>query len=170
MEVIDWIKDFGSIVGILVTIVGAITGIVKPLRLRFIAWIRKTVFTDEQVKNMQNLQNEQSKNMQELSNHIKSLSDAVSAMTSRSDSYDAEISKKLGELIDLYGQLQQGSYYTLGNVIREVYHENKEAKRLSEHDYDLCQKVYNLYHDLWHQNGPIQAMWDEMVKWEKDFD
>lgn len=153
---IEVLKDIGSVVGILVTLFGVITGIFKPIRRRFIAWMRKVVSTDEQ-----------DSEIKKTHNGIQSLTQVVNDWVDQQKEHNAGVDKRLDELVEQNVQLRHANYYTLGNVIREVYHENKAAKRLSEHDYDLCDKVYKLYHDEWHQNGPIQAMWDEMKTWEK---
>lgn len=157
-QFIDGLKDFGSIVGILVTLFGVITGIFKPIRKRFITWLRKVVSTDEQDTEIKKSRGE-----------IQNLTKAVNDWVAQQKEHNSGVDKRLDELVDQNTQLRHANYYTLGNVIREVYHENKAAKRLSEHDYDLCDKVYKLYHDEWHQNGPIQAMWEEMQTWEKIF-
>lgn len=155
-QFIDVLKDIGSVVGVLVTLFGVIVGIAKPIRKRFIAWLRKVVETDEH-----------DAAAKETHKEIERLTDAFTAWTDQQREHNSSVDKRLDEIADQNGQLRHASYYTLGNVIREVYHENKAAKRLSEHDYDLCDKAYKLYHDEWQQNGPIQAMWDEMKTWEK---
>lgn len=157
-QFIDGLKDFGSIVGILVTLFGVAASIVKPIRTRFVAWVRKAVSTDEQDTQIDSLR----KDLQELTK-------AVNDWVSQQREHNANVDRRLNDIADQNAQLRHASYYTLGNVIREVYHENKSNRRLSEHDYDLCDKAYKLYHDEWKQNGPIQAMWDEMQTWEKIF-
>lgn len=158
-KIVEFLKELGSIVGILVTLFGVITGIFKPVRKRFIAWLRKVVSTDEH--------NDQIK---ETNKAVQALSKTVSDWIEQQKQHNDGVDKRFDELADLTAQLKEADFYTLGNVIREVYHENKEAKRLSEHDYDLCNKVYTLYHDIWKQNGPVEAMWSEMITWEKVFD
>lgn len=155
-QFIDGLKDVGSVVGILVTLFGVFMGIVKPIRKRFIAWLRKVVSTDEQHIEIKETRKE-----------VQNLVQAFNEYRDQQKEHDSGVDKRLDEIAEQNGQLRHASYYTLGNVIREVYHENKAAKRLSEHDYDLCDKAYKLYHDEWKQNGPIQAMWDEMKTWEK---
>lgn len=159
---ISTLKDVGAVVGILVTLFGVLTGIFKPLRQRFIAWVRKIVNTDQQ-------QTAQSEDIKQIKTQFESLESVVRDWVNEQREHGAAVDRKLDELSEQYMQIQCGSYYTLGNVIREVYHENHDSRRLSEHDLDLCKKVYALYHDGWHQNGPIEAMWQEMQSWEITF-
>lgn len=158
-SIVEFLKEIGAIIGVAVTIFGIITGLVKPIRKKFIAWIRKTVSADEQSKQIEDVHAE----IVELS---KTVTDWVAQQKLHNDSVD----KRFDEIADQNAQLKEADFYTLGNVIREVYHENKAEKRLSERDYELCGKVYKLYHDEWQQNGPIEAMWSEMKSWEKIFD
>lgn len=151
-SILESLKDVGSIIGIIVTIFGFIAGIIKPVRKKIIAWVRKIVNTDEHDMQMEKVHTE-----------IQSLKDIVEA-------HNESIDRRFDDLAYQNSQLKEADYYTLGNVIREVYHENKAQKILSEHDYELCDKVYKLYHDEWKQNGPVEAMWSEMKKWEKIFD
>lgn len=157
-SIVEFLKEVGSIIGILVTLFGIVTGLFKPIRKRFVAWVRKVVNTDEH-----------DQQIVEAMKAIQKLADAFDNWTEQQKQHNIVVDQRFDDLSDQYDQLKEADYYTLGNVIREVYHENKAAKRLSEHDYNLCDKAYKLYHDEWKQNGPIQAMWDEMQTWEKIF-
>lgn len=158
-QILDVVKDVGTIVGVLVTLFGVLTGIFKPFRQRLVAWIRKVVNADEQ-------EQKHSDDFKLIQSQIAELKATIGDWTKSQSEHNDKVDRKLDALSAQYEQIQHGSYYTLGNVIREVYHDNKEHRRLSEHDYDLCKKVYSLYHDEWHQNGPIEAMWSEMQDWE----
>lgn len=155
-SIVEFLKEVGAIIGVMVTIFGVVTGLVKPIRKKFIAWLRNAVNVDDY--NMQ---------IKDVHDEIRDLSNTVSGWVEQQRLHNESVDRRFDELADLNAQLKEADFYTLGNVIREVYHENKNYKRLSEHDYALCDKVYKLYHDVWQQNGPIEAMWSEMKTWEK---
>ncbi len=150
--IFEFLKELGAFIGVVVSLCGVIAGLIKPIRKRIITWIRRIVSTDEQNKEIQYLAN------------------VVNNFVVEQKKHNESINRRLEEFSTQNLQLKEADYYTLGNVIREVYHENKSEHKLSEREYELCGKVYKLYHDEWKQNGPIEAMWNEMRTWEKVFD
>jgi hypothetical protein len=158
----DWLQKASSYVGSGVAIVGVFVAAIKPLRERLIHWVQKQAKTKDQEEEISQLRD----SITALGQQMTAFQDEMRKGLSEERERQKEHNRSVDEALE---DLKHGNFYTLGNVIREVYHNNKDDKTVSEHEYDLCKKVWDLYGVKWHQNGPVEAMWAEIQTWEKIF-
>lgn len=158
----DYVQRASSLLGSIIAVIGVFVAAVKPLRKKLVDWIRKNAQTDDQEKEIAELRNDIANLGKQMEAFQMEMRESLQEEKDIQKAHNKAIDEKLTEL-------QQGNIYTLGDVIREVYHNNKGDKHVSEHEYELCEKVWGLYGLKWKQNGPVKAMWEEIQKWEKDF-
>lgn len=158
----DYVQRAASLLGSIIAVIGVFVAAIKPLRKKLIDWVRKQAQTEDQEQEIISLREDIAELGKQMSDFQTEMREALREERDIQKAHNKSIDEKLTDL-------QQGNIYTLGDVIREVYHNNKGDKQVSEHEYDLCKKVWELYGLKWKQNGPVKAMWDEIQTWEKDF-
>lgn len=61
---------------------------------------------------------------------------------------------------------QHGLATLIGNEIKNIYNRFKDDKKLPEREFEILDKLYDVYHDGLHANGVIEKIYNEMKTWD----
>ena len=146
---IETIKDIAAVVGCISAVLALGMTLIKPMRVRFAAFIQSKAQTAEQ-------QNQ----LDELRRQIESLADKVSCYTSQELVFRDEI-------LESIKVLNSGMAISLGNVIRNIYNHYKADEKIPEKEFEVMEAIYSVYAEGLHKNGVIKRMHEEIAdKWE----
>ena len=140
----EWIKAIGSFASAAMAIVAFTALIIKPIRNRLVQWIKSEAQTTEYNEKLNDVAEQVTEIARVLNEHV---------------TVDRAFNAEMQEAIN---QLRCGNMYSLGDIIRSIYHRNQKAKEISEREYKLVDDIYKLYHDTWHGNGIIQNIVEEI--------
>ena len=140
----ETIKTVGSIASSLMAIVAFTALIIKPIRNRLVQWIKSEAQTTEYNKKLNDVAEQVTEIARVLNEHV---------------TVDRAFNAEMQEAIN---QLRCGNMYSLGDIIRSIYHRNQKTMEISEREYKLVDDIYKLYHDTWHGNGIIQNIVEEV--------
>lgn len=134
MDVISVLGIIGGSAGALVTLSTLITLIIKPLRNKFIKWIRTTTDSDG------------------IDNKIDDINDKLDQLTGLV-AQTIEQNKKLQEDLDTLSMALQAS---LRNQILILYYDCRKKKYISRYELECLNKLYENYINL-HGNSFVTA-------------
>jgi uncharacterized membrane protein YhiD involved in acid resistance len=140
----EWVKTIGSFASAAMAIIAFTALIIKPIRNRLVQWIKSKAQTTEYNEKLNDVAEQVTEIARVLNEHV---------------TVDRAFNAEMQEAIN---QLRCGNMYSLGDIIRSIYHRNQKAKEISEREYKLVDDIYKLYHDTWHGNGIIQNIVDEI--------
>lgn len=146
---INIIKDIAAVVGCISAVLALGMTLIKPMRVRFAAFIQNKAQTAEQ-------QNQ----LDELRRQIEALADKVS-------NYTAQEVMFRDQILESIKVLNGGMAMSLGNIIRNIYNAYKAEKKIPEKEFEVMDAIYRVYADGLHKNGVIKRMHEEVAdEWE----
>lgn len=144
-DVINVIKDAGSIVGTILSCITLLTIIVKPVRNCVVRFVDRL------------------SGRPDLEAKIDRLAESLQQHFEESREFNQAIVRDLDALKDSDGKI-------LGNTIRGIYNTYKDTKQMPEKEFEMLQKLYATYSNVLHQNGVIEKIYNEITGPESDWE
>lgn len=133
---IETIKDIAAVVGCISAIIALCVTVFKPLRKRFVNWIKRKSNTTEIEKKIDNLSNL-------LKEHIE----------------------KDDEKTEALNRLSKSQLCLMRNSITDTYYRYREEKKIPLHIREKLIKEYEDYHEN-NGNTYMNTIFPEMLEWE----
>lgn len=144
-DVVNVIKDAGSIVGTILSSITLLTIVVKPLRNYAVRLVdRLSGRTDLEAK-------------------IDQLAETLQKHFDESREFNQSIARDLDALKESDGKI-------LGNTIRSIYNAYKDTKKMPEKEFEMLQKLYGTYSNVLHQNGVIEKIYNEITATDSEWE
>ena len=151
-EVLNVLKDIGSIAGTIISCATILTVVIRPIRDAVVGFIdgrsgrqeieKRLAATDEKIDQL----------CSKIDEHIKD-----------SRARDEAIVRDLETLKDADGKM-------IGNTIKTIYNMYKDKKSIPEKEFEMIEKLYDVYANKLHQNGVIEKIHHEIAgdgsEWE----
>ena len=144
-DVINVIKDAGSIVVTILSCITLLTIIVKPVRNCVVRFVDRL------------------SGRPDLEAKIDRLAESLQQHFEESREFNQAIVRDLDALKDSDGKI-------LGNTIRGIYNTYKDTKQMPEKEFEMLQKLYATYSNVLHQNGVIEKIYNEITGPESDWE
>lgn len=144
-DVVNVIKDAGSIVGTILSCITLLTIIVKPVRNCVVRFVDRL------------------SGRPDLEAKIDRLAESLQQHFEESREFNQAIVRDLDALKDSDGKI-------LGNTIRGIYNTYKDTKQMPEKEFEMLQKLYATYSNVLHQNGVIEKIYNEITGPESDWE
>lgn len=144
-DVVNVIKDAGSIVGTILSSITLLTIVVKPVRNCVVHFVDRL------------------SGRPDLEAKIDLLAESLQQHFEESREFNQAIVRDLDALKDSDGKI-------LGNTIRSIYNTYKDTKQMPEKEFEMMQKLYMTYSTVLHQNGIIEKIYNEVAGPESDWE
>lgn len=138
---IETIKDIAAVIGCILSATTLITLVIKPIRQRFIGFIRSKTNAPENERQISELK-------QMLEAHITS---------------DAEFKQALLSDLDLQKEFAK---MELRNMIKNIYYRYCEEEALPEYELKTLMLAYEMYHDRYGGNSFVTKLYGIMMEWD----
>lgn len=147
-EIVELAKSLAAVIGCGTIIATLLIKLSKPIRNKVNKWIKSTSKTDEQqVK-------------------LDTLSSKIDELTNMLSVHITEDYKFKEIMLDSIEKLKSGSAIALGDVIRGIYCCYRDEEKIPEKEFQIVKKAYDLYHDDFGFNGPVEYMFNKIKSWE----
>lgn len=131
---IELFKSISAVVGCILTCISLVTLLCKPVRNKFIGWIRKNTNISEAEKSIN-----------ELRNNLTKLSEAVQQHLANSEKFQNEIREEFKTVNQEILRLADNDVLVLRDCILEKYFECKNRGYVEEHERESIAAMHERY-------------------------
>lgn len=144
MDFFDVVKDIGSLLGVVLSVVSVIGIVTKFQNKHF-----KKLF-DEHSEEIRKSDEKQTKEITEIKGTLNNLTTKVDSLQERFDiveDFNAEICR---------------------NSIKNIYYQYNKIQKIPLYERKMADSLYKIYSEQFHQNSYGQLLYQEICKWEID--
>lgn len=145
MILLEIVKTVGSVVGTVLSCITLLTIAVKPVRQWLANYIMKNSKTNETIDRIDDVEKE-----------LISLNDTLN--------------KFIDESIIYQNAIKSSNEAILGNMIKSIYNQFRDTKKIPEHEYQMIEKLYKPYHEVLKGNSVVEHIYNEITgensEWE----
>ena len=144
MDFFDVVKDIGSLLGVILSVVSVIGIVTKFQNKHF-----KKLF-DEHSEEIRKSDEKQTKEITEIKGALDNLTTKVDDLQERFDiveNFNAEICR---------------------NSIKNIYYQYNKIQKIPLYERKMADSLYKIYSEQFHQNSYGRLLYQEICKWEID--
>lgn len=144
MDFFDVVKNIGSLLGVILSVVSAIGIVTKFQNKHF-----KKLF-DEHSEEIRKSDEKQTKEITEIKGTLNNLTTKVDSLQERFDiveDFNAEICR---------------------NSIKNIYYQYNKIQKIPLYERKMADSLYKIYSEQFHQNSYGRLLYQEICKWEID--
>ena len=144
MDFFDVVKDIGSLLGVILSVVSVIGIVTKFQNKHF-----KKLF-DEHSEEIRKSDEKQTKEITEIKGTLNNLITKVDSLQERFDiveDFNAEICR---------------------NSIKNIYYQYNKIQKIPLYERKMADSLYKIYSEQFHQNSYGRLLYQEICKWEID--
>lgn len=144
MDFFDVVKDIGSLLGVILSVVSVIGIVTKFQNKHF-----KKLF-DEHSEEIRKSDEKQTKEITEIKGTLNNLTTKVDSLQERFDiieDFNAEICR---------------------NSIKNIYYQYNKIQKIPLYERKMADSLYKIYSEQFHQNSYGRLLYQEICKWEID--
>lgn len=144
MDFFDVVKDIGSLLGVILSVVSVIGIVTKFQNKHF-----KKLF-DEHSEEIRKSDEKQTKEITEIKSTLNNLTTKVDSLQERFDiveDFNAEICR---------------------NSIKNIYYQYNKIQKIPLYERKMADSLYKIYSEQFHQNSYGRLLYQEICKWEID--
>lgn len=144
MDFFDVVKDIGSLLGVILSVVSVIGIVIKFQNKHF-----KKLF-DEHSEEIRKSNEKQTKEITEIKGTLNNLITKVDSLQERFDvveDFNAEICR---------------------NSIKNIYYQYNKIQKIPLYERKMADSLYKIYSEQFHQNSYGRLLYQEICKWEID--
>lgn len=144
MDFFDVVKDIGSLLGVILSVVSVIGIVTKFQNKHF-----KKLF-DEHSEEIRKSDEKQTKEITEIKGTLNNLTTKVDSLQERFDiveNFNAEICR---------------------NSIKNIYYQYNKIQKIPLYERKMADSLYKIYSEQFHQNSYGRLLYQEICKWEID--
>lgn len=144
MDFFDVVKDIGSLLGVILSVVSVIGIVTKFQNKHF-----KKLF-DEHSEEIRKSDEKQTKEITEIKGTLDNLTTKVDSLQERFDiveNFNAEICR---------------------NSIKNIYYQYNKIQKVPLYERKMADSLYKIYSEQFHQNSYGRLLYQEICKWEID--
>lgn len=144
MDFFDVVKDIGSLLGVILSVVSVIGIVTKFQNKHF-----KKLF-DEHSEEIRKSDEKQTKEITEIKGTLNNLTTKVDNLQERFDiveDFNAEICR---------------------NSIKNIYYQYNKIQKIPLYERKMADSLYKIYSEQFHQNSYGRLLYQEICKWEID--
>ena len=144
MDFFDVVKDIGSLLGVILSVVSVIGIVTKFQNKHF-----KKLF-DEHSEEIRKSDEKQTKEITEIKGTLDNLTTKVDSLQERFDvveDFNAEICR---------------------NSIKNIYYQYNKIQKIPLYERKMADSLYKIYSEQFHQNSYGRLLYQEICKWEID--
>lgn len=144
MDFFDVVKDIGSLLGVILSVVSVIGIVTKFQNKHF-----KKLF-DEHSEEIRKSDEKQTKEITEIKGTLNNLTTKVDSLQKRFDiveDFNAEICR---------------------NSIKNIYYQYNKIQKIPLYERKMADSLYKIYSEQFHQNSYGRLLYQEICKWEID--
>ena len=144
MDFFDVVKDIGSLLGVILSVVSVIGIVTKFQNKHF-----KKLF-DEHSEEIRKSDEKQTKEITEIKGTLDNLTTKVDSLQERFDiveNFNAEICR---------------------NSIKNIYYQYNKIQKIPLYERKMADSLYKIYSEQFHQNSYGRLLYQEICKWEID--
>lgn len=144
MDFFDVVKDIGSLLGVILSVVSVIGIVTKFQNKHF-----KKLF-DEHSEEIRKSDEKQTKEITEIKGTLNNLTTKVDNLQERFDiveDFNAEICR---------------------NFIKNIYYQYNKIQKIPLYERKMADSLYKIYSEQFHQNSYGRLLYQEICKWEID--
>lgn len=144
MDFFDVVKDIGSLLGVILSVVSVIGIVTKFQNKHF-----KKLF-DQHSEEIRKSDEKQTKEITEIKGTLNNLTTKVDSLQERFDiveDFNAEICR---------------------NSIKNIYYQYNKIQKIPLYERKMADSLYKIYSEQFHQNSYGRLLYQEICKWEID--
>lgn len=144
MDFFDVVKDIGSLLGVILSVVSVIGIVTKFQNKHF-----KKLF-DQHSEEIRKSDEKQTREITEIKGTLDNLTTKVDSLQERFDiveNFNAEICR---------------------NSIKNIYYQYNKIQKIPLYERKMADSLYKIYSEQFHQNSYGQLLYQEICKWEID--